>query len=319
MPDRILVVRLGAMGDIIHTLPAVATLRRSFPRARITWLVESRWRVLLDGNPAVDEVAEFDRAGGFGGMWRSARVLRSRGFDLGIDFQGLIKSAAAMRLAGPGVRWGQGSPRERVARSFYTDTAEVGAAGRHIVEQHLELVGAAGGGDRDVSFAVPAGRPEGVLPEGPFVLASPWAGWVSKQWPLENYAELARMMEAKWRLPLVLNVPPGQEVGVALPIHVSGIAGLIDATRRAVAVVGVDSGPLHLAAALGKPGVAIFGPTDPARNGPYGGSMRVLRVRGAETSYRREGTYSAAMSAVTPEEVLGALGGDDLVFGGDDR
>jgi heptosyltransferase-1 len=291
------------MGDILHTLPAVATLRRSFPNSLITWLIEPRWRPLLDGNPAVDAVAEFDRAGGLGGMWRSARALRGRGFDLGIDFQGLIKSAAAMRLAGPPSRWGRSSPRESAARIFYTDTAGVGEG--HIVEQHLELATAAGAVDRDVSFPLPPGLPEGVLPEGPFILASPFAGWVSKQWPIGNYAELAKILS----LPLVLNVPPGahDKLPQSVGIHVSGIAGLIDATRRAAAVVGVDSGPLHLAAALGKPGVAIFGPTDPARNGPYGGSLTVLRTPGAETTYRRGRNYAASMRVITPTQIAESL------------
>ena len=85
MPRDILVVRLGAMGDILHTLPAVATLRRSFPQARLTWLIEPRWRPLLEGNPAVDEIAEFNRAGGLTGMWSSVRALRHRARDVGID------------------------------------------------------------------------------------------------------------------------------------------------------------------------------------------------------------------------------------------
>lgn len=306
MPERILVVRLGAMGDIIHVLPAVATVRRSFPRARITWLVEPRWRTLLEGNRAVDEIAEFDRKGGLPGMWASSRALRGHDFDLGIDFQGLIKSAGAMRLAGPPVRWGRGNPRETPARYLYTNTALIDD-GTHIVEQHLRLAEAAGARVRDVSFAVPACSPEGTLPEGRFVLASPLAGWTSKQWPIEYYGELARLLA----MPLVLNLPPGQELPAAVrervTVHESGIPGLIDATRRAAAVVGVDSGPLHLAAALGKPGVAIFGPTDPARNGPYGGSLRVIRRADAVTNWKREDTYAESMRAVTPGEVAAAL------------
>lgn len=97
--------------------------------------------------------------------------------------------------------------------------------------------------------------------------------------------------------------------------HISSLHGLIYATRRALAVVGVDSGPLHLAAALGKPGVAIFGPTDPARNGPYGGTMKVLRQTGTETTYKRKATIDPAMSAISPEQVLEALELPKLVRG----
>ncbi len=308
MPRRILVVRLGAMGDILHTLPAVATLRRSFPQAAITWLIEPRWRPLLESNPAVNEIAEFDRAGGLAGMWRSARALRHRGFDFGIDFQGLIKSAAALRLAGPPVRWGSRNPRESAARLFYTRVATVSRAG-HIVEQHLELARAAGAAERAVEFPLPPGHREGVLPEGRFVLASPLAGWASKQWPMENYGTLAAMLGDELGLPLVLNFPgAGSAAAGERPVrHVSGLAGLIEATRRATAVVGVDSGPLHLAAALAKPGVAIFGPTDPARNGPYGGSLTVLRSEGAETSYRRESEHASSMRAISARQVFECL------------
>jgi hypothetical protein len=113
------------------------------------------------------------------------------------------------------------------------------------------------------TFAIPQGAPEGKLPDGRFVLASPLAGWGAKQWPLKSYEELA----AKLDVPLVVNGAPGSasELGSirGAHVHLSGIDGLIDATRRAHAVIGVDSGPMHLAAALGKPGVAIFGPTDP--------------------------------------------------------
>ena len=302
------------MGDILHTLPAVATLRRSFPQARITWLIEPRWRPLLEANPAIDEIAEFDRAGGPGGMWRSARALHGQQFDLGIDFQGLIKSASALRLAaGSAVRWGKQHPREWPARWLYTNTAAV-TDSLHIVEQHLELTRAAGGHQQCLEFPLPPGRPEGTLPPGPFVLASPLAGWVAKQWPLESYGELARKLARELSIPLVLNLPPGSEVAArgvpSVAIHISGIAGLIDATRRAAAVVGVDSGPLHLAAALSKPGVALFGPTDPARNGPYGGSLQVFRVAGAQTSYRRDATsHAASMRTISPDEVFQCLRG----------
>ena len=302
------------MGDIIHTLPAVAMLRRSHPQARITWMVEPRWRPLLEANPAIDEIAEFDRAGGLGGMWRSARSQRGQGFDLGIDFQGLIKSAAALRLAaGPAVRWGRQSPREWPARLFYTNRAAV-TDSLHIVEQHLELARAAGGGDQPLEFPLPRGWEEGTLPLGRFVLASPMAGWLGKQWPPAYYGELARRLTEELSIPLVLNVAPGSEEAArrvpGVAVHVSGIAGLIDATRRATAVVGVDSGPLHLAAALSKPGVALFGPTDPARNGPYGGTLKVIRIAGAQTTYRRDATARAAsMLAISPAEVFEYLQG----------
>src|SRR5439155_20434798 len=136
------------------------------------------------------------------------------------------------------------------------------------------------------------------LPETDFVLASPLAGWQSKQWPMEHYESLAARLKRELGIPLVLNGPPGS----SLP-HESGLPGLIHATRRAIAVVGMDSGPLHLAAALDKPGVAIFGPTDPQRNGPYRSSLEVLRSPSAVTSYKRRAEIDESMRQVSPEEV----------------
>jgi heptosyltransferase-1 len=145
------------------------------------------------------------------------------------------------------------------------------------------------------------------LPEGNFVLTSPLAGWGSKQWPVEFYQDLA----ARLTVPLVVNGPPGSaEILSSIRgahVHLSGIAGLIHATRRAQAVVGVDSGPLHLAAALSKPGVAIFGPTDPSRNGPYGGTIRVLRSANVSTTYKRQTETHDSMRAISPQDVLEAL------------
>ena len=164
---------------------------------------------------------------------------------------------------------------------------------------------------RDVvtrTFPLPAGTPEGELPDKDFVLASPLAGWRSKQWPPAHYAALASRM-ADLSVPMVFNLPPGApwpEIPGAYR-HYSGLPGLIHATRRCAAVLGIDSGPMHLAAALGKPGVAIFGPTDPARNGPYGGSLQVMRSPVAETTYKRGSTISESMRLISPDQVFEAL------------
>src|SRR6185437_6495745 len=160
-------------------------------------------------------------------------------------------------------------------------------------------------------FPLPQGRAEGELPEGDFVLASPLAGWRAKQWPLAYYRDLAALLARDFGMPLVVNGPESARAELAEVVgalsHFSGVPGLVDATRRAAAVGGVDSGPLHIAAALGKPGVAIFAPTDPARTGPYGGSIQVLRSAEAKTTYRRGSDYDPSMLAIQPGEVLEAL------------
>ena len=305
---HILVVRLGAMGDVIHALPAVATLKSSYPNAALTWVIDPKWAPLIAQNPYVDGVLLFNRKSrnSIRDTWRSLRAAR---FDIAVDFQGLIKSALVAKAAGPERLYGfdAGYVRERSAALLYTH--RVAPSAQHVVDRNLELARAAGADVLSHEFPLPPGRPEGELPEPPFVLACPLAGWKSKQWPLEHYRELAARLASNG-VPLVVNGPPNARAELELAggwLHTSGIEGLIDATRRAAAVVGVDSGPLHLAAALGKPGVAIFGPTDPARNGPYGGSMRVLRIDGADTTYKRGSEIAASMRAITASEVYDAL------------
>jgi heptosyltransferase-1 len=180
-----------------------------------------------------------------------------------------------------------------------------------VVDRNLDLAAAAGAPLAVRSFALPSGRPEGELPEGDFVLASPLAGWGAKQWPVEHFRTLGDLLAREFHLPLVLNLPASHVERTVDPgscwLHFSGLPGLVHATRRAAAVVGVDSGPLHLAAALGKPGVAIFGPTDPARNGPYGGSLTMLRSPRAATTYKRRADIDGSMSEISPDQVLEAL------------
>jgi heptosyltransferase-1 len=303
-PFRILVVRLGAMGDVIHALPAVASLKHSFPHSRLSWAIRPRWMPLLEGNPFLDEVIPLDRT--VAGVTKTWRRLRRERFDLAVDFQGLVQSALVAAAARPDkiVGYHRSQAWERMAALFYSTGVVTSSA--HIVDRNLELVAAAGASSLLRKFPLPDGIPEGVLPEGRFVLASPLAGWGSKQWPIELYEGLAARLD----MPLVVNGPPEAKEMLArirgAHVHLSGISGLIDATRRAYAVVGVDSGPMHLAAALGKPGIAIFGPTDPARNGPYGGSLRVLRSPSAITTYKRL-SNDEAMRAITPAAVAEAL------------
>jgi heptosyltransferase I len=306
--SRILVVRLGAMGDIIHTLPAVASFKQSYPGSRLTWVVEPKWAPLLEENPFVDRVVllhrDFPR-----GLWHSWRELRAEPYDFAVDFQGLIKSALTASAAHPDRIFGfhRSQLRERAAGIFYSQQTE--SRSSHIVERNLDLAAAAGASAVLRNFPLPSGHAESDLPAGDFVLASPLAGWRSKQWPMEHYRELAHRLREELHLPLVLNGQPGcafPQVPDAIQ-HGSGLPGLIHATRRAAAVIGVDSGPMHLAAALGKPGVAIFGPTDPARNGPYGGSLQVLRGESATTSYKRDADIDDSMRQITPARVFDAL------------
>jgi heptosyltransferase-1 len=304
----ILVVRLGAMGDILHTLPAARSLKLGHLDCSLTWVVEAKWAPLLEGNAFVDRVVKLQRES-ISGLLASRRELRKSRYQIAVDFQGLIKSALVAVAAGPERIYGfdASQVRERAAALFYRH--KVAGSAAHVVDRNLELAAAAGGRQDRPVFELPPGCPEGELPSGEFVLASPLAGWVSKQWPLAHYRLLAERLRSQFGVPLVLNGPPGAPFADIEPAiaHYSGLPGLIDATRRATAVVGVDSGPLHLAAALEKPGVAIFGPTDPARNGPYGNSLRVLRTAAAITTYKRGTIIDESMRNISPDEVFEPL------------
>src|SRR5690348_6619727 len=297
------------MGDILHALPAVSSLRINFPNSSIFWAIAPKWKELLDSNPAIDNVILFRRS-----SWRdligSWRTLRALGPRIAIDFQGLVQSALVGKSSRPRAYfgWDAAHARERFASRFYSQ--RVSPRSRHVVDQNLELAAAAGASELVHEFPLPPGHPEGSLPPGSFVLTHPFAGWTGKQWPLEKYAELAKLLNRQG-VALVANAPPHRARDLAdLPgvlVHTSGLPGLIDATRRAAAVIGLDSGPMHLAAALNKPGVALFGPTDPARNGPYGGSMVVLRSADAVTSYKRRDEIDPSMRRISVSQVFESL------------
>lgn len=192
----ILVIRLSAMGDIIHALPAVASLKKSFPETRLAWLVAPKWMPLLEGNPNIDELLPFRRDGlrALKASWACLRALKP---GIAIDFQGLVQSAFAGRAAQPKIFYGFHSSvaREPFASRFYTH--RIAANGPHRVERNLQLVDAAGASQITREVWLPAGRDEGSLPPGPFVLASPFAGWTSKQWPIEYYEPLAERLNLR--------------------------------------------------------------------------------------------------------------------------
>lgn len=296
------------MGDVIHALPAVASLRQSYPQSHVTWAIEPRWAPLLSRNPSVDRIVPVRRDSARR-VLESLRDLRMERYHFAVDFQGLLKSALVASLARPRRIFGfhHSQLRERAAGLFYSD--QISSATAHVVDRNLDLARSAGASRTVMNFPLPPGQPEGDLPPGDFVLASPLAGWRSKQWPAEHYATLASRLRRELAVPLVLNAPPDSELAHMPDTlhHSSGLPGLIHATRRAAAVIGVDSGPMHLAAALGKAGVAIFGPTDPARNGPYGGSMRVLRSGSAVTTYKRGTEIDESMRQISPDDVFEVL------------
>lgn len=322
---RILIVRMGSLGDIIHTLPAAATLKRAFPEAEIDWIVEKHWSPLLERNPQISrlqivETRRWRRSLSEAGTWRSLIEsigrLRDRGYDCALDFQGLIKSAVVARLSGAERVLGfeRRELREPAAGVFYTSCAAPPANGAHVIERNLALAAAAGARHPVLEFCFgPVLATRGDMPG--FVLVGPSAGWRAKQWPEENYAELIVRIARDLGRPVGVNCGPGEEelgqrivdlAAAAKPrLLRPSVAELIALVSQASLMIGGDTGPVHLAAARGTPVVAIFGPTDPARNGPVGAPARVLRTPEAATTYARRAERDA-IRQVTVEQVFDA-------------
>jgi len=327
MPERrFLIVRLGSLGDIIHTLPAVAALRDSFPQARIDWVVESKWRAVLEGNRDLNRVISFDRRR-VAGVVDTVASLRAAKYSCAIDFQSLYKSSLLAFLSGAGERLGfdREYAREGLATVLYT--RRIHPSGAHKVEHNLSLAVAAGA-------ALP-GVPRFLLPESPeadewaeqklrefgmadFYVVSPGGGWRSKCWPAERYGTLHQEISSRKGLPGIVSFGPGEEKLAEAAVTAAGarpifplamdLPQLMAVLRRAKFLAAADTGPLHLASALGTPVVGLFGPTDPARNGPYGGRAIVVRkAEDGETTYKRGASYSAAMLRIEVGDVLGAI------------
>jgi len=341
MTPRILAVRLGSLGDIVHALPAVASLRAAFPAGRLDWLVETRWREFVVRNPDVNQVVAVDTLSWrrralapvtWGEIRSAVRALRAAGYDLAVDFQGLFKSALLARLSGAPRRIGfeRGSLKEPAAATFYTETVRP-ATGAHVIEMNLALARAAGAAGDDRRFSLPTspeeeGSLEAILRRqqirGDYFVLSPGGGWGSKRWPPERYAQLHNELARRTGWRSFLNAGPGEEelvsrivagCRVTRPVNSPLTLGqLIALLRRARVVVAGDTGPLHLAAALGTPVVGLYGPTDPARNGPVGpeGSGRAAVLHHAELAtitYKREERPGPALLAITVEEVVRAV------------
>ncbi len=325
-PDsRVLIVRLGSMGDIVHALPAVHALRRRFPQARLDWLVERKWAPLLECAAVASNVLPLDRDS-WGALWQAIRGLRRTRYDWAIDFQGLYKSAVCAWLSGAARRIGHGQTREGGASQFYTLSVAT-TLNLHVAHMHLTLANVLGATDGLPVFpeftTPPAAEAfaDRALAEhrlDKFYAVSPGGGWRSKLWPAEEYGHLHRRLAERYGLRAVVSFGPGEKALAESLRMVAGdpppvvltmdIPQLIAVLRRCEFFVGADTGPLHLAAALGRPVVALFGPTDPLRNGPVGTQHIVIRnAAQAETTYKRGDHYSAAMQSIRVEQVLDAV------------
>jgi heptosyltransferase-1 len=285
-PTRVLIIKPSSLGDIVHALPVLAAIRRRWPAAHVAWLIGSSFAPLLAGHPMLDEVIPFDRRH-YGRMWRSPRAfldfwrlvaeLRGRRFDLVLDLQGLVRSGLMAWL-------------------FYSQRVRCPAGAAHAVDRNLCLAAAAGLEERSPEFPLALRdeerrsarellRQSGVGESG-FVAVLPGARWESKRWTSTGFAAVIDALHADGLRCVLLGAPDERPAAEAVaracrsaPIDLTGRTSLRDLTALladARLVLCCDSGPMHLAAALGVPTVAVFGPTDPLRTGPYSPAADVV-------------------------------------------
>lgn len=304
---RVLIVRLGSIGDIVHAMPLVGALRSHFPEATIDWLVERSLAGVVGMCPGVSRVVAMEtrRAAGESGWWPTVRRLRAARYVVALDAQGLLKSAVLARLSGAErvVGWSRAHLREGGAAAFYTDRV-VPDGVQHVVDKNLVLLSAMGieRGPRDVMLN--AGAPSAVVTGveertgGRFALINPGANWPNKRWPPDRFGELAARLRADYGfVPVVLWGPGDERLADAVVSASKGAAVLAPRTTlqdivhlatRAVVVVSGDTGPLHLACAAGGRVVGIFGPTDPRRNGSWhAADVHVSRFEACACHHRR--------------------------------
>lgn len=313
----VVIVKPSSLGDIVHTLPAVAWLHQAWPALRLHWVVNSEWAPLLHGSPLLASVIEFPRARfrGLGGVLRARRWLRDYEASLGaldvrlaLDFQGLLRSAWLARRSTAAAIVGLDDAREG-ARFFYrasVPTRGPGGVVRHSVERYLGLVRALGP-DCDESSALagdwlPAGEPVAGAPSGDFIVLHPFARGAGKSLGWEAVAQLAAAWSG-WPVVVVGRTtepaPPRLPRTVVDLVNATGLLQLIGLLRRARFVVSVDSGPMHLASALHRPLLGVHTWSDPRTVGPYDPSAVVWK--GGRIVRRTEVDDALAIRDETPD------------------
>ncbi len=284
MKARVLVVKLSSLGDILHALPVVHCLRLGLD-ARIDWVTQTEYTGLVAAFPDVERAIGFPRRGSLTDLGAFARELRTARYDLAIDLQGLLKSAFVTRLARARHRIGPSYHREG-SRLFYHEVAGPANRSRHALEQAFDVVAHLSLPRCETVFPISLSVPPMAGPR-PWIALAPFSRWQSKNWPLDRFDELARRLwRARGGTLFLVGAPDDaaaceklrglvgeHAVNMAGRTNLVELAGLLSAVDL---LVSNDSGPMHLAAAVGTPVLALFGPTDPGLTGPWGARNRVL-------------------------------------------
>ena len=326
LPERLLIVRLGSLGDLVHTLPAVAAIHRAHPSMTIDWLVDAVHRDFLSLVPILHAVVPLeDRTAR---AWLRARtVLRAAHYDVALDFQGLLKSAGLARLSGARrvIGFDRRALREGAAAPLYTERIAVGEGG-HVIAKNLRLAAALGAAPEPVEFPIgPVESPAAATLDAQgirdYALVNPGAAWPNKRWPAERFGAVCRHLASRHGLtPVVLWGPGEQSLAEAVAAASDGAAVVAPATtlpdlvalsRGARLMVSGDTGPMHIASACGAPVVGLFGPTDAVRNGPWrAGDVALGEYAACDCHYERRCRREPdawCLGRITVDEVTAAI------------
>lgn len=330
--QRLLIVKLGSIGDVVHALPTLNALRRRFPKMHISWVVEPKSRDILVGHPALDELIVFKRTGStiktLAALPHLIRRLRRAKYDVLFELQGNLRGALLAGLSGTPMRlgFGVGSSRLEWPSALFTNVKVSEGDASHVIEKNLSFAGKLGAKDGEVSFRIAVGKEERGyvssflkregIEEKKIIILHPGADSFTRRWPGERYAELADEIKARFEdTAIVLTHSPREKSLVEAivrrsqsnplvfsPTTLGRLIALLDRCRTMVAS---NTGPLHIAAALGKRVVGLYGPIDPKRNGPYGERNFVIRKElTCQPCWKKKCGSLSCMRGITVSEVL---------------
>jgi lipopolysaccharide heptosyltransferase I len=331
--ERILIVKLGSIGDVVHTLPTLNALRKTFPRSYISWLVEPASEEILIGHPSLDEIIVFERDKSsifktVCAFLQLVKKLRNRKFDITLDLQALIKSGIITILSGSKIKVGfeAGSSRAEKMSHLFTNVKVKEGGFPHILERNLQFARKLGSRVSEIRFDIPVSqngrkyidsflKRESIYDKR-IIILHPGAGWSTKKWSLGKYAKLADEISSNFRdVSVILTWGPGEYNSVE-EIHRMARSGpimapkttigqLIPLLKRCKVLVSSDTGPLHIAAALGKRVIGLYGPTDSIRNGPYGeGNFIIKKEMDCLGCWRKKCNRLDCMKGIQVSDVL---------------
>jgi 3-deoxy-D-manno-octulosonic-acid transferase/heptosyltransferase-1 len=334
---NILIVKLSAIGDVIHTLPSLTSLRRFYPHAHITWVVEEAAADLILNHPQLNEVLVSRRKAWIkdikSGQLRKAlrgighfiKDLRKRPYDLVIDFHGLFKSSIIVILSGGKRKLGYDSLQE-LSGLFLTEKIPEDMD-KHAVDRYLDFPVYLGAKKEKAEFILPPSADaenkvklllaDCGLGENNYIAINPIAYWETKLWDNEKFAKLADLIQEKLKRKVVFTGSESksvEEITVKMKsksINLGGKTSLMELAclfKKALMVITTDSGPMHLACAVGTPVVALFGPTDPKRTGPYGEGHIVIRDNiSCSPCFLKKCKTAQCMKNITTEQVYAVV------------